>query len=335
MNARPHLVARPAPLGNPRPLRMLWITAAWGSCFVAITIALNDAPALWVAALRALIAGAALALLTGIQRVPVPRDLRTWVLVGCLGVVNIALGFATMFGAATGLSTGIASVLTNAQPILILLPAWWIYRERPTSSAVVAAGIGFVGLLVIALPGGLGSGAWIALTSAAATTAGTLISRIVPADPRFVAAAQLLIGGAVLAGTATLTEGPPRIGWSIPFILALLIMSLVGTAATPVAWFTETRRARLDVLAAWTLLVPVFGILLSLLIRREDPGLWGWIGVGIVLVSMTLLATGSPRRISAALTVLVPSIPAKHAVPDPHVRNETRRNRIRPERNHR
>lgn len=338
MNARTHLVARPAPLENPPPLRMLWITAAWGSCFVAITIALNSAPALWIAALRALIAGAALALLTGAQRVPIPRDLRTWALVGCLGVVNIALGFATMFGAATGMSTGIASVLTNAQPILILLPAWWLYRERPTPSAIAAGGIGFVGLLVIALPSGLGSGAWVALTSAVATTAGTLISRTVQADSRFVAAAQLLIGGVILASAATLADGPPRINWNIPFILALLFMSLVGTAATTVAWFTETRQARLDVLAAWTLLVPVFGILLSLLVLREGPDLWGWIGTGIVLISMILLAAGSRRRTSAARTVPTAPLlrnPAEHATPAPDALYETQRHRIRPERNHR
>lgn len=338
MNARTHLVARPAPLGNPPPLRMLWITAAWGSCFVAITIALNSAPALWIAALRALIAGAALALLTGIQRVPIPRDLRTWALVGCLGVVNIALGFATMFGAATGMSTGIASVLTNAQPILILLPAWWLYRERPTPRAIVAGGIGFVGLLVIALPSGLGSGAWVALTSAVATTAGTLISRTVQADSRFVAAAQLLIGGVILASAATLADGPPRINWNISFILALLFMSLVGTAATTVAWFTETGRARLDLLAAWTLLVPVFGILLSLLFLREGPDLWGWIGTGIVLISMALLAAGSRRRTSPAGTASVALLPGnltEPAAPDPEARSEAQRHPIRPERNHR
>ena len=72
-----HPWLRATPVGHPRPWRMLWITAAWGSCFVGITIALEDAPVLWLAALRALIAGGALALLIGIQRVPIPRDPRT------------------------------------------------------------------------------------------------------------------------------------------------------------------------------------------------------------------------------------------------------------------
>ena len=65
--------------GHPRPLRMLWVTLAWGSCFVAITVGLQDAPPLWLAALRALIAGVALATVAGIQRAPLPRDPKTYI----------------------------------------------------------------------------------------------------------------------------------------------------------------------------------------------------------------------------------------------------------------
>ena len=39
---------------------MILITAAWGSCFVAIDWGLRDAPVLWFAALRSLLAGAVL-----------------------------------------------------------------------------------------------------------------------------------------------------------------------------------------------------------------------------------------------------------------------------------
>lgn len=335
MSVVAHPLPRAAPVGHPRPSRMLWITAAWGSCFVAITIALKDAPVLWLAALRALVAGAAVGILVGIQRVPIPRDARTWALIACLGLLNVALGFATMFAAAAGLSTGIASVLANAQPLLILLPAWWLYSERPSPSAIAAIAVGFTGLLIVVLPAGLGTGAWVALTSAAATTAGTLISRIVHADPRFVAAAQLLIGGAVLAATATLAEGPPRIDWTLPFILSLLFLSLIGTAATTVAWFAETRRARLDTLAAWTLLVPVYGILLSQLLMHEAPGLWGWVGTGVVLISMGLLAVESRRRPAAVPTRSIPGMTIDPATSHPEAPAPHGRDHTRPERKHR
>lgn len=284
---------------------MLWVVLAWGSCFMTISIGLQDAPLLWLAALRALTAGVALLLVTGIRRTPLPRDRRTWVLLVCLGLVNVALAYATMFGGIIGLSTGVAAVLANVQPILILLPAWWLYHERPSRTALVAILLGLAGLLLIVLPTGLGTGAWLSLSSAVAVTIGTLISRVVRADPFVVATTQLLIGGAVLAIVAAVVEGPPTINWNLRFVLVLLFMSLVGTAATTVAWFTEARRSRLDILTTWTLLVPVVGIVLSVVFLNERQGVWGWVGTAVVLVSMLLLVV-THRRAASNLPDQVP-----------------------------
>lgn len=284
---------------------MLWVVLAWGSCFMTISIGLQDATLLWLAALRALTAGVALLLVTGIRRTPLPRDRRTWVLLVCLGLVNVALAYATMFGGIIGLSTGVAAVLANVQPILILLPAWWLYHERPSRTALVAILLGLAGLLLIVLPTGLGTGAWLSLSSAVAVTIGTLISRVVRADPFVVATTQLLIGGAVLAIVAAVVEGPPTINWNLRFVLVLLFMSLVGTAATTVAWFTEARRSRLDILTTWTLLVPVVGIVLSVVFLNERQGVWGWVGTAVVLVSMLLLVV-THRRAASNLPDQVP-----------------------------
>lgn len=273
----------------PSPWRMLWVTFVWGSCFVAIRVGLQDAPLLWLAALRALVAGAALLILTVIRRAPVPREVRSWTLIGVLGVVNVAIAYAAMFGGTIGLSTGVASVLANIQPVLILLPAWWLYRERPSLRSVAAMLTGLAGLLLIVLPAGAGTGAWLSLTAAAAVTAGTLISRAVRADPFLVATVQLLLGGVILLVAAAIVEGPPVIEWTPGFVLSLLWMSLAGTAATTVAWYAETQRSRLDILTTWTILVPVFGIVLSVGLLQETQSVLGWTGTAIVIGSVALL----------------------------------------------
>ncbi|WP_248243419.1 DMT family transporter [Microbacterium kunmingense] len=273
----------------PSPWRMLGITFAWGSCFVAISVGLQDAPLLWLAALRALVAGAALLILTVIRRAPVPREVRSWTLIGVLGVVNVAIAYAAMFGGTIGLTTGVASVLANVQPVLILLPAWWLYRERPSLRSVAAMLTGLAGLLLIVLPAGAGTGAWLSLTAAAAVTAGTLISRAVRADPFLVATVQLLLGGGILLVAAAIVEGPPVIEWTPGFVLSLLWMSLAGTAATTVAWYAETQRSRLDILTTWTILVPVFGIVLSVGLLQETQSVLGWTGTAIVIGSVALL----------------------------------------------
>lgn len=131
--------------GAPRPGTMLWITAAWGLCFLAIRLGLQDAPVLWFAALRALIAAAALLLVCLVQGRKLPRGRRTWALITLMGVTNVTVAFAAMFAGTAGMAIGAAAVLANAQPLLIILPAWWLYGESLSARTILGISIGLAG----------------------------------------------------------------------------------------------------------------------------------------------------------------------------------------------
>lgn len=266
---------------------MLWITAAWGACFVAIRWGLRDASVLWFAALRALVAGAALIAVASGQRRPIPAGRRAWSMIGLLALTNASIAFAAMFAGVDGIATGTAAVLANAQPLLILLPAWWLYGEQVTARTMVALAIGFAGLLIVVVPGGGGSGAWLSVLAAAAITAGTLLSRRLAGTDIIQAAGwHFLIGGAALAAVAGAVEGIPRIDWTLRFVLALAFLSLVGTALAFWAWFTEALRCPLGQLAAWTFLTPVFGVAFGVILTSEYPGRWAAAGIVLVLASL-------------------------------------------------
>ena len=274
-------------LQPPRAGRMVWITAAWGSCFLFIAWGLRDAPALWFAALRALTAGAVLVTVSFLQRRQQPRGVRAWSWLTLIGLVNVTVAFAAMFAGVAGLATGTAAVLANAQPLLILLPAWWLYGERLSWRTALSLVVGFAGLLLVALPGGGGSGAALSLVAAAAVTAGTLLSRrLAGLDVVAATGWHLLIGGLALAGVALRVEGAPVIAWTPRFVFSLVFLSLVGTAATTVAWFIEARRSRLDALTAWTFLTPVVGLVLAALVLGERPAGWSAVGLAASLVAM-------------------------------------------------
>lgn len=180
---------------RPARLRMFWITASLGACFLGVRWGLRDAPLLWFAALRALLGGAALAVVAITQRRSLPRSAASWGRIGLLGLVNVSLAFWAMFAGIAGLATGTAAVLANAQPLLILLPAWWLFGERVTARTGLALVVGFGGLLVVAVPGGGGQGAVLSLLSAAAVTTGTLMVRQLDGDVVVASAAHLLFGG--------------------------------------------------------------------------------------------------------------------------------------------
>lgn len=288
-------------MASPRWGRMLWITAAWAVCFVLIDWGLRDAPLLWFAALRALVAGLALLALGAAWHRPTPHGRNAWMLLAVLGLVNVTVAFAAMFAGVAGGAAGTAAVLANAQPLLILLPAWWLYGERLSIRTATALAVGFAGLVLVALPGGGGGGAALSLLSAAAVTGGTLLSRRLGGlDVVTATGWHLVIGGVVLAAVAGVVEGAPEVAWTPRFVLSLAFLALVGTAATTVAWFTEVRRTRLDTLTTWTFLTPVLGIILAAVLLGERPG--GWTAVGLTAVLAAMWIALRPRRRSTAPT---------------------------------
>lgn len=286
--------AGPVPLRPPRVGRMLLVVVLWGACFVAIRWGLRDAPVLWFATLRALVAGAALLVVAGIGGHPSPTRPADWLRVTALALANVTLAFAAMFLATQGTITGVASVLANAQPLLIVLPAWALYGERadgPTLSAMV---VGLAGVALLA--GGGGSGAVLALVAAAGITIGTLLLRqFAGLDLVAVSAWSFVIGGAGLAGLALVVEGIPRIVWTPRFVAVLLFLGLLGTAAAFVLWFQEARRAPLAALSTWALLAPVFGVLFGVVLLAERPGLRELTGLVVVIAGVAAVQARQRR----------------------------------------
>ena len=277
----------PRPLSRPRPARMLWITAVWGGCFVAIRWGLRDAPVLWFATLRSVVAGLVLLAIGAAQRRPHPVGKRSWSLIGLLALSNSSVAFAAMFAGVDGLATGTAAVLANAQPLLILMPAWWLYGERVNGRTAVGMLLGFVGLLMVALPGGGGTGAWLSVFAAVAITGGTLLSRqLTGVDIVQATGWHFLVGGVVLAVVASGVEGLPAIRWTPRFLLVLAFLAVVGTALAFLAWFQEVQRSALGPLAAWTFLTPLFGVAFGLVLTDERPGTWAAVGTAVVLLSL-------------------------------------------------
>jgi probable blue pigment (indigoidine) exporter len=279
---------------------MLVVTAGWGGCFVAIRYGLADAPVLWFAALRALLAGGVLLAVGQATHRPFPPR-AAWPGILLLAVVNVAVAFAAMFAGTAGVASGVAAVLANAQPLLIVLPAWLIFHERLHARTMVGLGIGFAGLIVAATPaGGGGGGALLSLGAAAAITTGTLIARrLRHVDVVMLAGWQFLIGGGVLAGWAAIVEGAPAVSFTPRFIASLTFLALIGTAATYLIWFSELQRAPLVTLSAWTMLTPVFGVAFGWLLLGDTLSAPQATGVLLVLTALpVILLPGWHRRLA-------------------------------------
>jgi drug/metabolite transporter (DMT)-like permease len=198
---------------------------------------------------------------------------------------------------------GIATVIVNAQVILVPLLGWIFLRERPglrfaASIPVMLAGVAVAGGLV----GGGASGrnpvqGAIFASVAALCYAGFLFLLRQASDADHVVVP--VTESAATAGLVALAVGPfwhgldllpgwPAFGW-------LLAIALAGQVASYLLIAGALPRLQAGVGAALLLFQPIGSVLLGALILGERPSLLQYAGCAVVLVALYLAVIGSHR----------------------------------------
>ena len=280
------------------------MAAMFGGTWVAGRWAVEELPVFMVAELRFGLAAVLLALwallarrrLSPVRRADLP-------LIAGLGLTGVA-GYNWLF--LTGLTLAPASdgsiLVPGTIPILTMILAVVLLGERIGRRAVVGMAVAVVGLLVVIGPGGDTGGTRLTgdvlfLTSAGIWAMYNVLVRV--AGRRFdaisatlyamLAGAMVLLPLALLSGSLVALQQASGRAWaSIAYLVVLgsilaLIFLQVGVARIGAA------RA-----SAFTLLVPLFGVGLSVAFLGERPTLLAIAGGGVVLAGLWLIQ--SDRR---------------------------------------
>lgn len=271
----------------------------WAACFPLITVGLPFAPHLTFAALRAIIAGAALIILArAIGRPAPPRQPRIWAALIVIGLGATSLGFVGMFHAAEFVSPGLATVVANTQPLLAaLLAALWL-GERVGPIAAAGLFIGFGGIVLIAAPAALSGteesyaiGFGFILLAAIGVTVSNVAIRTIASEVDGLSAMgyQLLIGALPLTAAALIYENPLSIEWTTTFITALFALSLFGSALVYWLWFSALAAVELTRANVYSFLVPVFGLTIGFLFFDERFSAFQLVGIALILLGIVVV----------------------------------------------
>ncbi len=278
--------------------KIVVVMLLWALCFPLISAGIEFSPHLSFAALRAAIAGAALIILALALRRPLPRSGRDWKVIVFIGLGATSLGFLGMFHAAEFISPGVATVIANTQPLLAAFLAAAALGEIVTNRAKVGLILGFLGILVMAIPRLFSDDnetyllgvAYILLAASGITVSNVLIKKIAgKVDVLMTMGFQMLIGSVPLAAAAWLYESPSDMTWAPIFTLSLLSLSLVGTALAYYLWFSVLERTPLNRANAFAFLVPIFGILIGLIFFDEELGWEHFIGIPITIAGVRMV----------------------------------------------
>jgi O-acetylserine/cysteine efflux transporter len=293
------------------------VAAVWGVNFLAIHASLGQFPPFFLVALRFILIA-----IPTVLFVPRPDVPLRW-------LVGYGLGFGVAqftflyWGMAAGMPTGLASlVLQSSAPFTLVLGAL-LLRERVSGRqwlgiAVAVAGMALVGFaraqaaafvpFLLVLAGALG---W---------AFGNLSSRLAkPTNPLHLTLWMSVVVPVPMLALSLVFEGPERIASSLatafgptaaPAWIGLAYTCVIGTAVGSGIWTWLLSRHPAGVVAPFSMLVPVAGILTAGLVLGEVPG-WLELAGGVVVVVGVLIGSGIRLRPSRR-----PVLPSASERPD-------------------
>ncbi len=278
------------------------VAVCWGLNFPATAIALEHFPPLLMVALRF-----ALVAVPTVLLVPRPQVPLRWLIGTGLGIGMLQFGFLYL-GMAIGMPSGLASLVLQASAPFTVLIAAVLLRERVSRRQLLGIGLAVAGLAAIALHRGQSAAllpVLLTLCGALGWAIGNVCSRRALApNPLHLTLWMSVVPPVPMLALSLVVEGPQRIGASlaglgsptaVPSVLGLLYVVLVATVVGYGLWNTLLGRYPSSVVAPFSLLVPIVGVLSSWLVFGEllDPV---EAGAGVLVVGGVLLGSLSARH---------------------------------------
>lgn len=272
------------------------VATLWGLNFLAIHFSLQQFPPLFLVALRFLVMAVPTVLL-----VPRPQVPTRW-------LVGYGLGFGTVqfiglySGMAAGFPTGLASLVLQASaPFTVLLGALFL-REHLTRRRVIGVAIAVCGLAVVGITRAEATSWWpflLVVLGALGWAFGNLASRLAAApNPLHLTLWMSVVPPVPMLALSLLVEGPDQVWRSLatsgtptalPAWVGLAYTVVLGTVVGSGIWVWLMARHPAGVVAPFSMLVPVVGILAAWWVLGERPALLE-LGGGLLVVGGVLLA---------------------------------------------
>ena len=289
-------------------LRLVLVMFLWAICFPLITLGIEYSPHLTFAAIRALLAGAALLTVALVLRRRLPNELKDWLALAAIGMGATSMAFYGMFHAAEFVSPGVATVIASTQPLMAALLAHGYLGEQLSNRGKIGLALGFFGIVLISAPHLIAGGgdafqigvAYIVVAAIGITISNLLIKRIANrVDPLIAMGLQLMIGSIPLVIIAFWTEDPSTVRWTAEFLGSLIGLSLAGTALVYWIWCKVLISVELSHANAFTFLVPMFGLGMGVSFYGEQLESVAIVGIALTLVGIYLVTKGKQVTPSA------------------------------------
>lgn len=263
------------------------VAIVWGVNFIFIKLSLDEFSPLLLCALRFLLASVPAIFFIKPPAVP-------FRIIVLYGLIMFALQFALLFlGMHVGMTPGMASLIMQVQVFFSIFFAAIVLGELPNAGQMIGAFVSFAGIGLVAfhLDQTISLVGFICILAAAATWGvGTLITKKVNRINMFsfiiwgcfVASIPMFILSWIFEGFASMIYSYHHM--TLTGVMSLLYIVCISTWVGYGVWNWLVSRYPVPVIVPFTLLVPVAGILSSILVLGEPFYLWKLVA-GLLVIS--------------------------------------------------
>lgn len=306
--------------GTPWQVKFGTLALIWGSSFLLMKYALRWFAPIQIATGRIVFGAVTVTLLLHLLGGRLPRSRRVWAHLLVVGFLLASLPFTLFPLGEERVASALAGIGNATTPMAtVLATAALLPAERLPGRKVVAVGVGFLGVLVIAQPWqaagrpdllGFGftlvAGAsyglgwtWVRKHLAREDLGGLQL----PAALLVVASAQMVVVVLVWwalhrhAVAAPWSPAANATGGWVPPVLSLLALGVLGTGIAYLLQFDVVRAVGQQVGSLVTYVIPIVSVVLGYLVLGERLGGWQLAGAALVLGAAVFVA-GPSRRTS-------------------------------------
>jgi O-acetylserine/cysteine efflux transporter len=289
------------------------VAALWGFNFVVIKVGLEDVPPLLLSSLRYALASVAVLVIAPRRSVP-------WRWIAAVGLIIGTVKFSLLFvGMDVGVPAGLASLVLQAQAFFTLLFAAVVLGERPRRLQVagMALALAGIGLVAIQADGGaisIGGLALVVLAAAAWGAGNLVIKRAGATDMVGFMTWTCLVPPIPLLILSLGFEGPDAVGDALTHptwagVASVVYLAVFATVIGWAAWGFLLGRYSPGVVAPFSLLVPVFGLVSGALVLGEGLTLLDLVATVLILAGLACIVLRSTRsQLPLATRAMSPSL---------------------------
>ncbi len=267
----------------------------WGSTWMAIKLGLSDAPPLYAAGIRFVLAVSILYAIVFSKKYRLPNTLCGFLKLGYPGLYMFGASYALIYFAEQHISSALTSVLFAAYPLMIaFLSIWVLSHEKIRPAGWLGLALGFVGIVVISYDSLQTSpdiflGTILALAGTLAAAWGLVIhKRKFSGENVFVSTSvQMTIGGVPLILAALIFERWSDFVISPTSVGSIIYLALLGTVVAFVGYYWLLQRITAVQASLIAFLTPLVAIFIGVVFFSES--LTVLIGFGTVMILSGIL----------------------------------------------